>query len=571
MSADNSKGPVAAGDEVDGSCTICCLMNAASKPELVPSTRFLIGTWIVLGVLMFILLGDRDVSRAQEARVLETARQMLGADWHGWLIPQLNGEPRLRKPPLCYWYTAASYSLFHVSETAGRLPTMLIGWLTVGVTFLLGRDISGAKVPTARDLQRGFFSAAALASAFYFIRFSRSAETDPPTMLGTAIALWAIVRSLNGSKYWLHLAALGIAFSAMTKGPPAIYPILFLITLCVAGKTAAPLMSFITSGAIATALVLSGAWWVYVLANPAGAQVSQELRVIATGASHFGFFYEYIPVLLVALLPWTPFYLAGFLLGIFEWKQDSTFRTIVYAIGCVFVPLAVTPQVQPHYLVPMLPCCAMLVGWTIVRVLGQPLDARWTGIMRWIFRGTLIACLVGGPIVIAVGYGMKKTLGITDLLASACLIASSLLILIVFRRRSASLQLAAWASFMVITMPIVAGWWAPTLAGTASRAELKSIAYLYAGRPFLTFGDDSSIALSFDLRQAIPRTSDPATLLRFVEAHPDAVIVIERDRRAKSEAPLPDVLEEAKVLSNGKDKLEFYTRIGQPMTPGPRE
>jgi 4-amino-4-deoxy-L-arabinose transferase-like glycosyltransferase len=542
-------------------------MNAVQKSELVPSTRFLLGAWIVLGIMMFILLGDRDVSRAQEARVLETARQMLDADWHGWLIPHLNGEPRLRKPPLCYWYTAVSYKLFGVNEIAGRLPTMLIGWLTVGVTFLLGRDIAGNLVPNARDLQRGFFSAAALASSFFFIRFTRSAETDPPTMLGTALALWAILRSLHGSKHWLHLAALGIAFSAMTKGPPAIYPLVFLITLCVAKRTVEPLKRFVTSGAIGTALVLSGAWWVYVLTNPAGAQVSQELKVIATGASHFGLFYEYVPVLLVALLPWTPFYLAGFLLGIFEWRKDETFRTIVYAIMCVFVPLAVTPQVQPHYLVPMLPCCATLVGWILVRTISAELDARWTKIMAWIFRGTLIACLVAGPLVLAVGYVIKKRIGLTDLLAMGTLSAASFLILSIFRRRRAELQIAAWASFMLIAMPIVAGWWAPTLRGYAARELAAKVSYLYRGRPMLTYGADSNIALSFNLRQTIPRTSDLDTVRKFVEANPDAVILIERDREAKVDPPLPYLLEEAMSDRNGNDVMEFYTRIGQPMTP----
>lgn len=536
-------------------------MNAVLKPELVPSTRFLVGAWVVFGILMFILLGERDVSRAQEARVLETARQMLDADWRGWLIPHLNGEPRLRKPPLCYWYTAASFKLLGVNETAGRLPTLLIGWLAVGVTFLFGRDLAGSRLPSARDIQRGFVAAAALGSSFFFVRFARSAETDLPTLLGTVVAFWAILRSLHGSMRWLHLAALGIAFSAMTKGPPAIYPVVFLLTLCVANKTVLPLKRFITSGAIVTALVLSGAWWVYVLSNPAGGQVSEELKVIATGANHFGLFYEYVPTLLAALLPWTPFYLAGFLLGLFEWKKDAAFRTVVYAIMAVFVPLAVTPQVQPHYLVPMLPFCAALVGWTLVRVIAGDLDARWTAVMRWIFRGTLFACLVAGPIALSVGYVLKRTIGLTDLLAMTALVSSSLLIFTTFRARHAALQIAAWTSFMLITMPIVAGWWAPTLKGTPARQLAEKVAYLYSGRPLLMYGNDANIALSFNLRQRIPLTSSPEVARRFIQANPDGVLIVERDPEEPSRPPLPDLLEESSSDHTGNNVLEFYTRI----------
>lgn len=542
-------------------------MNAPQRPALVPSTQFLVGAWVLVGIMLLTLLGDRDVARAQEARVLETARQMVHADWHGWLIPQLNGEPRLRKPPLCYWYTAVSYAVFGVSEFTGRLPTAIIGWLTVGIAFLLGRDIAGNRVPSARDIQRGFFAAAALASSFYFIRFARSAETDPPTMLGTAVAIWAILRSLHGSKHWLHLAALGIAFSAMTKGPPAIYPLVFLALLCAANRTTAPLKRFVTSGAIGTAIILSGAWWLYVLTSPASGQVSQELKVIATGASHFGLFYEYVPVLLVALLPWTPFYLAGFALGLFEWKKDATFRTIVFAILSVFLPLAVTPQVQPHYLVPMLPLCATLVGWIIVRTITGELDARWTRILGWIFRGTLLVCLIAGPALLAGSYVLKKRLGFVDWLAMLALLGSSLLILFVFRRRRAELQIAAWSSFMLVALPLVAGWWAPTLAGYASRKLAAEVATTFADRPLLAYGADSNISLSFNLRQTIPRTSDLDAVRAFVEAHPSAVIIVERDRKAPPNPPLPYLLEESLSDRNGNDVMEFYTRIDHPIAP----
>ena len=51
-------------------------------------------------VLMLSFLWVPPVQRTQEARVLETAREMMYAPWRGWLIPKLNGQPRLEKPPL---------------------------------------------------------------------------------------------------------------------------------------------------------------------------------------------------------------------------------------------------------------------------------------------------------------------------------------------------------------------------------------------------------------------------------------------------------------------------------------
>src|SRR5947209_15359786 len=47
----------------------------------------LIGLWFLLGALMLVNIGGPDVSRTQEARVLETAREMLGSGVRGWIIP----------------------------------------------------------------------------------------------------------------------------------------------------------------------------------------------------------------------------------------------------------------------------------------------------------------------------------------------------------------------------------------------------------------------------------------------------------------------------------------------------
>src|SRR5687768_6082989 len=78
--------------------------------------------WLASGALLVAFLGAIPVTRSQEARVLETARQMLDAPVAHWLLPQLNGRPRMQKPPLAYWLTAWSYKAFGVSAAAGRLP-----------------------------------------------------------------------------------------------------------------------------------------------------------------------------------------------------------------------------------------------------------------------------------------------------------------------------------------------------------------------------------------------------------------------------------------------------------------
>ena len=59
--------------------------------------------WLLALPVMLIAIGSPEVSRTQEARVLVVATQMLGHPAIDWIIPKLNGDVRLQKPPLPYW------------------------------------------------------------------------------------------------------------------------------------------------------------------------------------------------------------------------------------------------------------------------------------------------------------------------------------------------------------------------------------------------------------------------------------------------------------------------------------
>lgn len=83
---------------------------------------------LAAAVLLGVGLGVASVSRTQEARVLETAREMFGGGMHNWMIPKVNGHIRLQKPPLAYWLTAWCYKALGVSEGVGRIPAASSPW-----------------------------------------------------------------------------------------------------------------------------------------------------------------------------------------------------------------------------------------------------------------------------------------------------------------------------------------------------------------------------------------------------------------------------------------------------------
>src|SRR5438270_6170954 len=123
---------------------------------------WLIILWVAALPLMLIGIGRPEVTRTQEARVLEVGRQMLGRPAIDWIIPKMNGDVRLQKPPLPYWMAAGAFKIGGVSEGVGRIPTAIMGWLTLAVVYCTAKWLLGRRA--------GFFAAGCLLGSYYFAR-----------------------------------------------------------------------------------------------------------------------------------------------------------------------------------------------------------------------------------------------------------------------------------------------------------------------------------------------------------------------------------------------------------------
>ena len=95
--------------------------------------------WLMALLLLMLAAYCSPLERNQEARVLETAREMLSGSGETWIFPRLNGQLRLAKPPLAYWMAAGAFKVGGLSVFIGRFPFVLITALTMGVIYNLGR------------------------------------------------------------------------------------------------------------------------------------------------------------------------------------------------------------------------------------------------------------------------------------------------------------------------------------------------------------------------------------------------------------------------------------------------
>ena len=166
-------------------------------------------TFGLLLLICFLAIG-RDLWTPDEPREAEISREMSLAPT---VIPTLDGQPFIEKPPLYYWTVAAVYSLTGgASATAARSVSAVAAFLTLLVLFLWGR----------REFSDGTALAACvgLATSVQFMISTHWVLIDPMLMLFTTVAAWAGWELIkNGRRPRVALALyVALALALWTKG-----------------------------------------------------------------------------------------------------------------------------------------------------------------------------------------------------------------------------------------------------------------------------------------------------------------------------------------------------------------
>ena len=111
-----------------------------------PNTRVRLPSLLLILLLPAALLypcRDFMLLEPDEGRYAQIAKEML--DRGEWVVPTLQGEPYLDKPPLMYWLVRLSYAAFGVTEPVGRLVPAVCVHLTVLGVYLVGRRSVGER------------------------------------------------------------------------------------------------------------------------------------------------------------------------------------------------------------------------------------------------------------------------------------------------------------------------------------------------------------------------------------------------------------------------------------------
>ena len=133
---------------------------------------------------------------------------------HNWLVPTLQGEPYLDKPPLFYWLVRLSLGLFGDSPAAARVVPALAVQLTVLAVYRLGRRSVG---------ERGAFAAAMLLTVSpVYLSVARLLVLDGTLTLFITLSTLCAYEAVRTGQFlwrWWLLAAIASGLGFLTKGP----------------------------------------------------------------------------------------------------------------------------------------------------------------------------------------------------------------------------------------------------------------------------------------------------------------------------------------------------------------
>jgi 4-amino-4-deoxy-L-arabinose transferase-like glycosyltransferase len=343
-------------------------MNMIEQPRsetAEPAVFWVIALFIFCGWVLLSNLAGTALFEPDEGRNAEIAREVLLLK--DWVTPHYDFIPRLDKPVLFFDLVALSYKVFGISEWSARLPSALAALGCLSLTYWLSRTLGGRAV--------ALWSSLILLTSVEFFALSQIVILDMLLTLLLTLALCCfflaqsqIDRGKGRAQFLLMYAAIGAA--TLTKGPigfllPA--AIIFVYILLTRQWVIFRHMELLFG--IPLFLISAASW--YLLAesrNPGFVHhflwEENFARFATTRFNRTQPWYFYILVLPAGLFPWTVFLpsaMADF------WKQPLSRQRLFLALwaGLPLLFFSLSSSKLLHYILPIFPPLAMIVGGTV--------------------------------------------------------------------------------------------------------------------------------------------------------------------------------------------------------------
>jgi 4-amino-4-deoxy-L-arabinose transferase-like glycosyltransferase len=346
--------------------------------------RLSLAVLIVLPALVLYPSSSIHLLEPDESRYAQIPREMLARG--DWVVPHLQSEPYLDKPPLMYWLVMLSYSVFGVSVAAARLIPALAIHGTILASYGFGRKLIG---------ERGaFWGSLLLSVAPGLMSVGRLLILDGLLALCTTVAMFAAFLAMRGDRLhrgWWLLAAVAAGAGVLTKGPVILVltaiPIamyrLFQGPTCRIGWKAIAVF-------LAVVFMVNLPWYVAIgLRKPEFLTYffwkHNVMRFVAP-FDHIKPIWFYLPILAVGLAPGALLLLWFVRFALSSKPANSSQRSpefgfLLLAGGWIVAFFSLSGSKLPTYILPAFPFLALALGHFVA--------------VRWPLRPRLPAVMIG--------------------------------------------------------------------------------------------------------------------------------------------------------------------------------
>lgn len=375
-------------------------------------------------------LGSREFAASHEARVAQVAREMAEAGWpwsakpveapavhlvkkqgvlrlaadndappvhvNPWVVPVLNGQIRLQKPPLPYWGAAVVYRIAGVSEGTSRFVPALLGFLATFLLLDLARLLYGRQVAIATTL--------IWLTTFLVVEQYRLAMADPYLAFFTLSAVWAWVKASARSVRQTEASARTELSDDPTRRSAGLFIILFYVSMALGALAKGPLIflhvlipvvlfhvcfkwRFPRGGlahllGLAVFLAIALPWPIAVMRQVSNAielwRYESVGEVSGENKENVREWWYYVINLPLMSAPWVPLWVFAIIYALVRNRSRYLFPLVWYIVVVGFFSLA--GQKKLPYLLPMLPAQALMLGVAAVPLLRLAYRARMRGI-----------------------------------------------------------------------------------------------------------------------------------------------------------------------------------------------
>ena len=405
---------------------------------------------VVLASIIFLVgLGRRHLwsGETREAGIMaEMARSK------DFVVPRLNGQPFLEKPPLYYWIASPVLRLLGENTYSAKIPSALAAIGGVVLIFILGQKM-GFSPSTA------FLSAWVLATSAEYWSLGRQCMIDMTLCLfitGAMLCFFQASRDATNGILWRAGFVLSLACAVMTKGLVGLAIPLSALTVWLLAKKKFSFRAWFVLAFGAVLCLVPVAIWIYLLCRQLGGNMVYKAMLANnfgrfTGGypEHVGPFYYYLMKFPPQFLPWVLFLPMACIFHFREIRRQGKESPSLFILAWFVVPfllLCISAGKRTVYLLPLYPAAALFVGQAIGAVLeGRENPTSWfripVGILVWTvilaplgficvyiyfkqpFTGWLLLCVLG----LCMGIWAQRRLSKENLKGFLALLAPALL------------------------------------------------------------------------------------------------------------------------------------------------